>query len=279
MCPNVRPTFMELPFCFVFLMTHLVLNYTGNTKQTIDGQFIVSLSCPWFLSLPNKKLWSLWPWKKTRTTYNALFFFSSLATPSHSGQLPPLEPSSDLHGCLVTPSYFWPMQKLIMTIMLTVEKKTSVLIVKRWSKTSVFLSLQKAKSCSESEWHLVGKCARHNLMLFNDSQNSKSFQGGLDLNWMDLIFFPFFDILTFTIEMEGTKFTELTNYSILRSFWLHSDFKIKFLANTIVSWWQILHEICYNIITVPATILRHFMLKASDTSVHAEANTHSTDWL
>ena len=31
--------------------------------------------------------------------------------------------------------------------------------------------------------------------------------------------------------------------------------------------------------TVPATILRHFTLKASDTSVHAEANAHSADWL
>ena len=31
--------------------------------------------------------------------------------------------------------------------------------------------------------------------------------------------------------------------------------------------------------TVPATILRHFTLKASDTSVHAEANAHRADWL
>ena len=31
--------------------------------------------------------------------------------------------------------------------------------------------------------------------------------------------------------------------------------------------------------TVPATILRHFTLKASNTSVHAEANAHSADWL
>ena len=32
-------------------------------------------------------------------------------------------------------------------------------------------------------------------------------------------------------------------------------------------------------ITVPATILRHFTLKASDTSALAEANAHSDDWL
>ena len=33
------------------------------------------------------------------------------------------------------------------------------------------------------------------------------------------------------------------------------------------------------IITVNATILRHFTHKASVTSVHAEANAHSADWL
>ena len=36
---------------------------------------------------------------------------------------------------------------------------------------------------------------------------------------------------------------------------------------------------CYVISTVLATILRHFMLKASDKSVHTEANAHSADWL
>ena len=31
--------------------------------------------------------------------------------------------------------------------------------------------------------------------------------------------------------------------------------------------------------TVPVTNLRHFTLKASVTSVHAQANAHSADWL
>ena len=35
----------------------------------------------------------------------------------------------------------------------------------------------------------------------------------------------------------------------------------------------------YSPTTVPATILQHFMFKASYTSVHAEANAHSPDWL
>ena len=34
-----------------------------------------------------------------------------------------------------------------------------------------------------------------------------------------------------------------------------------------------------NIVTVPVTNLRHFTHKASVTSVHAEANAHSADWL